>query len=84
MAASEKDLRGFSVYADFEDVHGCRVVVKESSSAEEYRVRIYHYDEDHALELKVPPGAKNYPCLHLNVEQAALLHEALGAFIDDE
>lgn len=72
--------RGFAIYDEFEDDHGTRVTVQESSSADVDGVWVFVLDGDHAKP-DVASGGTIYPALHLDPEQASRLRDALDAHL---
>lgn len=65
--------RGFGIYAELEDLNQNQVRVSQSSLATEPAVRIYSTN---------PTGQTTG--LHLSVEQATLIRDALTVWLDTE
>ena len=74
--------RGFAIYDEFEDDHGTRVTVQESSSADIDGVWVFVHDEQHALEIVGATTDKMYPALHLDPDQARRLRDALTRHLE--
>lgn len=72
--------RGFDIYDAFVDDHGHSMRVQESSAASEPKVWVFIED---TRDLPSPPHCTTPDHLHLNVEGATRLRNALDAFLTE-
>jgi len=73
--------RGFHEYAEFADAYGCRVRVRESSSAQAAHVWIFCDKDEKDCVFHLGEWQAYSP--HLNLAQAIKMRDALDRFIKD-
>lgn len=75
--------RGFAVYTQFKDLNGHQIDIRESSLATEPAVRIYYDNSLNAY--RDPVSGQDVPaCLHLSVDNARQLRDALNEFLESD